>query len=47
MSCHSDECSSNSSMLLRVLLYTLGLAVGTIVILSLPELKRYIKISSM
>lgn len=45
MSCPtSDKVTADAA---RLIMCAIGLAVGVVFILSLPELKRYIKISTM
>jgi hypothetical protein len=44
MSCSSDKATARA---VQVFFCALGVAAGVAFVLSLPELKRYIKISSM
>jgi hypothetical protein len=44
MSCSSEKCCPGFS---RFFLFLLALVVGGFVVASLPEIKRYIKISTM
>jgi hypothetical protein len=43
----SRESDAATAKAVQVFVCALGVAVGVIFVLSLPELKRYIKISSM
>jgi hypothetical protein len=45
MSCCSSDAATTKAV--RLVLCTLGVAAGLVFILSLPEIKRYIRISSM